>query len=131
MNTSLPPEAAEYITREIRHFELAPAAFFQAWKRGVELIGPEWFGDGTHEGLQRATDKRELAPKLLLLGEAHGVLGSGQAMFLAAMVSFYQAAEGGAMLRRSGFRGLADLQRLDSQQRQVIADLLLNYVGWC
>ena len=34
-----------------------------------------------------------------------GVLSSGQRMFLSAMVSFYNAREGGAMLKRCGFEG--------------------------
>lgn len=51
-------------------------------------------------------------------------------MFLAAMVSFYIAGEGTAMLRHCGFEGLADLGCLDLQRRQVISDLVLNYTGW-
>ncbi len=51
-------------------------------------------------------------------------------MFLSSMVSFYDAREGGAMLRRCQFEGLADLGGLDLQRRKVIADLLLHYNGW-
>lgn len=130
MHPLLPPEVVEQIEREERHFAAAPDAFFQAWKRGVEIAGPEWFGDGTPQGLQRARSKWELRPNLLRLGDALGVLSSGQRMFLSAMVSFYNAREGAAMLRRCGFEGLADLGGLDLQRRQVIADLVLHYSGW-
>ena len=51
-------------------------------------------------------------------------------MFLSAMVSFYNAREGAAMLRRCGFEGLSDLGGLDLERRQVISDLMLNYTGW-
>ena len=84
----------------------------------------------TRDGLQRATTKWDLRPKLLMLNDALGVLSSGQRMFLSAMVSFYNAREGGAMLKRCGFEGLSDLGGLDLERRKVIADLTLNYNGW-
>ncbi|VFR55227.1 FIG01211190: hypothetical protein [plant metagenome] len=130
MNQLLPAEVIDQLAREERHFVAAPQAFFLAWKRGVEIAGPEWFGDGTREGLQRATVKWDLRPNLLLLNDALGVLSGGQRMFLSAMVSFYNAREGAAMLRCCGFEGLADLGGLDLERRQVIADLVLNYSGW-
>ena len=72
----------------------------------------------------------DLRPNLLMLNDALGVLSSGQRMFLSAMVSFYNAREGGAMLKRCGFEGLSDLGGLDLERRKVIADLTLNYNGW-
>ncbi|MCC4607818.1 hypothetical protein LL967_08030 [Xanthomonas campestris pv. zinniae] len=130
MNSTLPPEIVEQLVQEQRHFTDAPEAFFQAWKRGVHIAGHEWFGDGTPEGLQQATSKWDLRPNLLAVGDALDVLSGGQRMFLSAMVSFYNAREGAAMLRRCRFEGLADFGGLDLPRRQVIADLVLNYVGW-
>lgn len=130
MNQLLPQEIVDLLVREERHFAGAPDAFLQAWKRGAEIAGPEWLGDGSREGLRRATDKFDLRPNMLMLNDALGVLSSGQRMFLSAMVSFYNAREGAAMLRRCGFEGLADLGGLDLERRQVIADLVLNYSGW-
>lgn len=130
MSLSLSRETLDLIAQDDAHFANAPEAFFQAWKRGVELAGHAWFGDGTREGLQRATDKWELCPNLLLLGDALGVLSGGERMFLAAMVSFYNDREGGAMLKHCGFHGLADFGGLDPRRRRVLADLLLNYCGW-
>ena len=120
MNRALPQEVLDQIELEHQHFAAAPQAFFEAWKRGVHIAGAEWFGDGTREGLRRATTKWDLRPKL----------SSGQRMFLSAMVSFYNAREGGAMLKRCGFEGLSDLGGLDLERRKVIADLTLNYNGW-
>lgn len=105
MNRALPQEVLDQIELENQHFAAAPQAFFEAWKRGVNIAGAEWFGDGTREGLQRATTKWDLRPNLLMLNDALGVLSSGQRMFLSAMVSFYNAREGGAMLKRCGFEG--------------------------
>ncbi len=130
MNQPLPQEVVDQIVREDRHFTAAPEAFFQAWKRGAEIAGAQWFGDGTQEGLHRATSKWDLRPNLLVLNDALGVLSGGQRMFLSAMVSFYNAREGAAMLKRCGFEGLSDLGGLDLERRQVIADLVLHYVGW-
>ena len=65
MNQSLPQDVLDQIAVEERHFAEAPHAFFEAWIRGVEIAGPEWFGDGTPEGLQRATSKWDLRPRVL------------------------------------------------------------------
>ena len=130
MNQLLPREVVDQIMREEQHFAAAPQAFFEAWKRGVEIAGPEWFGDGTRAGLQQAKSKWELRPSVLRLNEALGVLSSGQRLFLSAMVSFYNASEGGAMLKRCQFEGLADLGNLDLERRKVIAELVLHYDGW-
>ncbi|KAE8235574.1 hypothetical protein A4X13_0g9447, partial [Tilletia indica] len=130
MNQSLPPDVLDQIAREMLHFDNAPAAFLQAWKRGVHIAGAEWFGDGTRAGLQQATSKWQLRPNVQRLNEALGVLSSGQRLFLSAMVSFYNASEGGAMLKRCQFEGLADLGGLDLERRKVIAELVLHYDGW-
>lgn len=88
MNQLLPQEVVDQIVREERHFSAAPQAFFEAWKRGVEIAGPQWFGDGTREGLNQAKSKWDLRPDMLRLNDALGVLSSGERMFLSAMVSF-------------------------------------------
>lgn len=130
MNQLLPVEVIDQLVREERHFVAAPQAFFLAWKRGVGIVGHEWFGDGTREGLLRAKTRYDLRPNLLLLNDALRILSSSQGLFLSAMVSFYNVREGAAMLRRCGFEGLADLGLLDLERRQVIADLVLNHSAW-
>lgn len=130
MNQPLPRELISQIAMEEHHFATAPQAFFEAWKRGVKLAGIEWFGNGTQENFEHASSKGDLRPRILMLNDALGVLSSGQRLFLSSMVSFYNSREGGAMLKRCGVEGLADLGKLDLQRRQVIADLLLNYNGW-
>ncbi|WP_033865242.1 hypothetical protein [Pseudomonas fluorescens] len=108
----------------------APSAFFEAWKRGTDIAGFEWFGDGTREGLRHASSKWDLLPNMLLLNDALRALSHSQRVLLLAMVSFYNAHEGAAMLKRVGVEGLADLGRLDLERRKVIASLVLNYHGW-
>lgn len=130
MNRALPQELLDQIELEQQHLVAAPQAFFEAWKRGAHIAGAQWFGDGTREGLQRATSKWDLQPKVESVTSALGVLSSGERMFLSAMVSFYNARVGGAMLKRCGFEGLCDLGGLDLERRKVIAALTLTYNGW-
>jgi hypothetical protein len=120
----------EEIAHETAHFAVAPAAFFDAWKRGAALAGTHLFGCGTRANLEHATSAWDLCPKVQLIDDAIGVMSSGEKRFLAALVSFYNAEDGGRLLERIGVRGLADLGGLDLKRRAVIAALLLNYTGW-
>ncbi|CAM8846145.1 TetR family transcriptional regulator [Burkholderia pseudomallei] len=117
---------AEAEARE-RH---ATEVFFDAWKHGVELAGVRLFGQGTRDAFDIALTKWELCPNVRLIKAAIGPMSSGEKVFLAAMVSFYDAHDGGALLRRVGVQGLSDLGGLDAQRREVIASLLLHYAGW-
>ena len=126
----LDPPMRDDIALEIRHFEQAPTAFFQAWKRGVKIAGYAYFGEGTREHWERATDKWALCPNVNFIRRAIGAMSSGEKVFLAAMVSFYNARDGGALLKRVGVRGLADLGNLDLNRRQVISALMRHYNGW-
>ncbi|MDR1935846.1 MAG: hypothetical protein LBS49_09780 [Candidatus Accumulibacter sp.] len=127
---SLPQDVLDQIAREERHFSQAAGKFFQAWKRGVEIAGSQWFGDGTRAGLQSAASKWDLCPQVAPIQDALGVLSGGERMFLAALVSFYDSCDGGELLKRCDFQGLADLAGLDLDRRQVLAELLLYYDGW-
>ncbi|MFC4250338.1 hypothetical protein [Sinimarinibacterium flocculans] len=130
MNSSLPQETVDKIAQERSHFATAPSAFFQAWKHGVAIAGPRLFGDGTRESWERSNDKWDLCPNTSLIKRSIGAMSSGEKVFLAAMVSFYNSRDGGALLKRAGVEGLADLGGLDLGRRQVIAALILHYNGW-
>ncbi|MBP0714238.1 hypothetical protein ABXK61_13045 [Burkholderia sola] len=130
MSDYLPPEVFNQLLQEEQHFAAAPDAFFAAWKRGVEIAGPRWFGDGTRNGLDQARSKWDICPDVPRIAKALGFLSGGERLFLAALVSFYNSRDGATLLRRCGFEGLADLNGLDLPRRQVIADLVLHYDGW-
>ncbi|MGH3556010.1 MAG: hypothetical protein ACRDTK_00555 [Mycobacterium sp.] len=105
-------------------------AFFEAWRRGVTIAGCRWFGDG-QTSPDTAKSKWDLAPRVDDISASIGVLSSGEAMLLAAMVSFYNSEPGGQMLRDLGATGLSDISAgLDEQRRSVVADLLVSYPGW-
>jgi hypothetical protein len=119
------------IVRELDHFSSAPARFLEAWKRGVRLAGPQFFGMGSPRAdLDHAETKWDLCPKMNLIDRAIGVMSSGEKVFLAALTSFYNAEDGGELLKRAHVQGLADFGGLDLERRGVIAALLLNYTGW-
>src|SRR3546814_11949154 len=80
-------EVVDQIMREEQHFAAAPQAFFEAWRRGVEIAGTQWFGNGTREGLNQAKSKWDLRPDMLRANDALGVLRSGERMFLSALRS--------------------------------------------
>lgn len=130
MKDSMRDGLIEEIAHETAHFTAAPAAFFDAWKSGVALAGTHLFGHGTRADLEHATSVWDLCPNVQLIDHAIGVMSSGEKRFLAALVSFYNAHDGGRLLECVGVRGLADLGGLDLKRRAVIAALLLNYTGW-
>ncbi|MFV0275842.1 MAG: hypothetical protein ACK5HY_01480 [Parahaliea sp.] len=130
MNTTNQQAMLAQIAISDHHFAQAPAAFFQAWKRGVQLLRPTLFGSGTQAHVDQAQDKWALCPNLDLIDQAIDVMSSGERVFLASLVSFYNAEIGGALLKRVGVHGLSDLGGLDLERRQVIADLIMNYTGW-
>lgn len=130
MNATSEQAVFDEIAANQRHFSKASQAFFNAWKRGVELAGHDLFGNGTRECLDSAVDKWDLRPNVAIIRRAIGAMSSGEKVFLAAMVSFYNANDGGALLKRVGVHGLADLGGLDLERRRIIATLILNYTGW-
>ncbi|TPG90335.1 hypothetical protein EAH72_29480 [Pseudomonas caspiana] len=111
-------------------FEGTAAAFLYAWKQGVALAGPTYFGDGTQISLNNATCRWDLRPNLLMINNAINVLSTNERVFLAALVSFYDTDEGGVLLKQVGVRGLADLGVLDPERRDVIASLVMHHHGW-
>lgn len=120
----------EKLMRQLELSRAAPARFLAAWKRGC-LISPQYFGDGTMEGIEAATDKWQLAPNTEAIKKAVRSKSPGEAIFLAAMVSFYNDATSRQIQKAVGQSdGIGNLLRMDLERRQIIADLLVNYAGW-
>lgn len=99
------------------------SGYFCAWKRAVKLVGIEWFGDGSVEGFERATEVKHLKPNVLLLTDALRSMRDHQRLLLSVMVSFFHIGESNAMLARCGL-GFADIANLDPQRHQAVIDLL-------
>lgn len=120
----------EKLMQQLELSRTAPARFLAAWKRGC-LISPHYFGDGTVEGIEAATDKWQLAPNTDAIKKAVRSKSPGEAIFLAAMVSFYNDVTSRQIQKAVGQSdGIGNLLRMDLECRQVIADLLVSYAGW-
>lgn len=107
------------------------AVFLGAWRQGVGLAGWHYFGSGGDPA--GMVNKWDLCPQVDAVTRAVGWLSHSEALFLAAMVSFYNARVGGELLHQlvGGHIGLADIAAvLDPPHRVVLADLLLSYAGW-
>ena len=115
-NSSSSQSQWDTLLREEQHFSKAPEAFFVAWKRGVSLAGPHLFGIGPEADITSAQNKWDLCPKVTLIRKAIGPMSPSERLFLAALVSFYNAEDGGQLFKRAGFHGLAGL--------------ILNYSCW-
>lgn len=105
-------------------------AFFRAWKTGAELAGCRYFGDGTLKGIKEASCRWDLRPNLRVVNTLFEVLTEQERVFLAALVSFFDPDVGGSLLQQSGVKGLADLGLLTTQQRFVIAGLVMHNHAW-
>lgn len=105
-------------------------AFFFAWKRGVEIAGSRYFGDGSQEGFQKANCRWDLRPNIRVISKNFEVLTEQERVFLAALVSFFDTNEGSSLLKQSGIQGLSDLGLLNIEQRDVIAGLIMHNHDW-
>ena len=92
--------------------------FLAAWKRGVQLAGPGYFKLKAPTG-EAATHKGQLEPDWDLIEETLTARSRGEAAFLAAMCSFYNAEWGQSLA-----------SKLDEPHTGIIAELFLNYPGW-
>lgn len=104
--------------------------FLEAWKRGVLLAGPGCFKVKAPT-VEAATHKQQLEPDWDFIEASLTVRSRGEAAFLAAMCSFYNAEWGQTLLVRACYPNLCDLAaKLDAPYAQIIAELFLNYPGW-
>lgn len=104
-------------------------SFLDAWLRGVEIAGADWFGQPRGDG--SVPTKWDYRPDFDLIEGQLGVLSTGEAAFLAAMYSFFNPDVGSRMLRDIGLGGPGAVAAvMDETRRRVIADLLVSYDGW-
>lgn len=105
------------------------ARFLEAWKHGVEYLGPQFFGPGSPES---ARTKDELRPLQDIIEAEFAEESEGEEEFLAAMVSFYDPAWGEDLAARiECHKSLSGLTLdLDHEATEIVCALLLNYEGW-
>lgn len=106
--------------------------FLAAWKNGIRLSGhPSWFGVADPLYLQRARNKNELQPHVKVITKAIGTVPISQACLVAAMVGFFNPAEGARLAARIDANGIGDITRpLSGEQRIAVGLMIVNYRGW-
>lgn len=119
----------DHVLNVLQQTEEKRARFLEAWKHGVEYLGPKFFGPGSPE---TAKSKDELRPLQEIIEAEFAEESEGEEEFLAAMVSFYDPAWGEELAARiECHKSLSGLTLdLDHECTEVICELLLNYEGW-
>lgn len=118
--------AAENVSRETG----AADRFLAAWKNGVEIAGTGLFGCQARSP-QEATHWRQLAPKLDVMRKQLPNRSQADAVFAAAMASFFNPAEGHKLMTKVGAPEFGSLTTvLDRRRRSILAVLLINFGGW-
>lgn len=121
------PEEKETIFRKLREARewgnQQPSRFLKAWKDGVKLIGTDYFK--INGSLESAKTIDDLVPDINLINEVIFKLSTGQAVFLAAMVSFYDSQVGQRYLEQLGYANIADIAaKLDIEYREILKDII-------
>ncbi|GAT10195.1 hypothetical protein H7I77_04580 [Mycolicibacterium novocastrense] len=116
--------------RNLRLHPLAERPFSEAWLRGVALFH-DYAGIFDHSGKPTPESYRAWPPDVVSIKKHIDELSSSDAVFIAAMVSFFNGDAGGKLLRGLGASGLSDIAAsLNKERRQILADLLVSYPGW-
>lgn len=123
-------EANQSNGRNLRLHPLAERPFSEAWLRGVALFH-DYAGVFNHSGKPTPESYRAWPPDVASIKKHIDELSSSDAIFIAAMVSFFNGDAGGKLLRGLGVSGLSDIAAsLNKERRQILADLLVSYPGW-
>ena len=108
------------------------ATFLENWIEGVKVAGPSLFGDRSDPDL--ANSKWDLRPRMTEIERRILTMSRGEAVFLAAMVCFYNDEDGAVLLKKivdqHDFGICTVAAALDEDRRRIIADLFANYSGW-
>lgn len=113
----------------LARYPLEERPFSQAWRRaiGVRYHYRRYF----QRDHMQSRSYRGWTPNVTMIKKKLDELPSSDAIFLAALVSFYNGDTGGRLLRGLGVQGLSDVAaNLDQERREILADLLVNYIGW-
>jgi hypothetical protein len=110
----------------------AEDTFLAAWKKAIALTNHrKWFGVSHDLDLERAPHKDALRPRVVDINKGIHGLPASEACLIAAMVGFYNPAEGARLAGKLHANGLGDLVGpLNPAQRIAVGMLIINYQGW-
>ncbi len=112
-----------------RLYPLEERPFSQAWRRAIGL--KREYRSYFDREEYRSMSFRGWIPKVATIKRRLDEMPTSDAIFLAALVSFYNGDAGGRLLRGLGAQGMSDIAaNLDQQRRQILADLMVNFIGW-
>ena len=104
--------------------------FLRAWKRAVALVGSTHTFGSAYAALHQVSNHRELTPRVDVIRKSLPNRSNADAAFLAALVSFYNKHEGQKLINKNDL-SLGDMAlTLSTQQRNILADLIIHYRGW-
>ena len=113
------------------HYSEAPARFLAAWKKAIGLIGPQYFRCEGIDNYQDATHRDQVRPDHEAIERFMSVCSIGEGVFIAAVCSFYNGDWGQDLGKCFGYTSVGDIAaRLDLEQLEVLAELMLNHTGW-
>jgi len=113
------------------HYADAPARFLTAWKKAIEIIGPQYFYCRGIDNYQDATDRNQILPDHEAIERFMSVCSVGEGVFIGAVCSFYNGDWGLDLGKSHGYAALGDIAgRLDLDQLEVVTELMLNHTGW-
>lgn len=113
------------------HYADAPARFLAAWKKAIEIIGPQYFYCKGVDNYQDATDRNQIRPDHETIERFMSVCSIGEGVFIGAVCSFYNGDWGLSLGKCHGYTALGDIaNRLDLEQVEVLTELMLNHTGW-
>jgi len=104
--------------------------FLNAWKMGAELIGPHYF-KGPAPTPHQARHWRHLTPDLDAMRRKLINRSQADAVFAAAMASFYNAQEGHKLMKRAGCETFGSaVTSITTAQRGLLAQMVGSYQKW-
>lgn len=108
-----------------------PAAFLNAWKDAVLMVGAGYFSVTT-DTVGQATHKEQLAPNLPHIFEVVGALSHYERVFMLSLCQFYCDSDVRDYCDEKGLTmpTLTDIADLDHKRLTVITRLMENYTGW-
>ncbi len=125
---SYKPTLDPKVIAEIQSAEGMPERFLEFWKKGIRLVGEEYFK--IKDSLDTANSKWDLEPDKEMIEANLYTTSRGKATLLAVMYSFYESQQGQIYLEQLGRPNIVDLAVLDHEYLEVVTGLLLNYSGW-
>lgn len=113
-----------------RAYPVEERPFSKAWRRAIRF-NPSYQDYFRQTSSLVPLSYRAHPPMVAKIKKDLDELPSSDAIFLAALVSFYNGDAGARLLRGLGASGLSDIAAsLDQARRGILADLLVNYCGW-